>query len=103
VGPRVIDGIAALDRMPVYGREGCLLPLGPAAQHTGELKSNGPTELLVFGRPGSAMELPGLTLVVDAADGTTRLRGLPPDVRVTAWGSIRVERRRDEALFRGAE
>src|SRR5579864_1356247 len=103
VGPRVIDGIAALDRMPVYGREGCLLPLGPAAQHTAELTSNGPAELLAFGRPRSAMALPGLTLAVDAADGTVRLRGLPPDVRVTAWGSIRVARRGDEALFRGAE
>lgn len=52
-GHRVIRYRASLDQFPVFGREGHVLPLGPAAQHTGELDASAPlNELWVFGKPG---------------------------------------------------
>jgi ABC-type glycerol-3-phosphate transport system substrate-binding protein len=62
-GGRVIEQVMALDRIPLYGREGALVPLGPAVQDTGEL---GPdvaiSDLLVFGPPRPEMVPRGLGL-----------------------------------------
>jgi alpha-D-xyloside xylohydrolase len=50
-GPRVVEQTMPLDRIPVYGREGQSLPLGPVVQHTGELAGRAPVEeLWTFGR-----------------------------------------------------
>ncbi len=47
---------AKLDQFPVFGREGRALPLGRAVQHTGEIDSAHPLELLwVFGKPAQGM------------------------------------------------
>ncbi len=46
-----------LDKFPVFGREGCALPLGRAVQHTGEIDAEAPLELLwVFGPPEHALD-----------------------------------------------
>ena len=51
-GQRVLRYKAALEQFPVFGREGCALPLGRAVQHTGEIDVARPLEQLwVFGRP----------------------------------------------------
>jgi hypothetical protein len=39
-----------LERIPLYGREGTTLLLGPAGQHTGELGPESPVEAIVFGK-----------------------------------------------------
>jgi alpha-D-xyloside xylohydrolase len=49
-GPRAVEMVMPLDVMPLYGREGYVLPLGPVAQHTGELDPQRPLEeIWVFG------------------------------------------------------
>lgn len=60
-----------LDRLPVFGREGHVLPLGRAVQHTGEIDLADPIEeVLAFGLPQHP-PLPGLTapLLERRADG----------------------------------
>jgi alpha-D-xyloside xylohydrolase len=55
-GRQVIRYRAKLDQFPVFGREGRALPLGRAVQHTGEIDSAQPLELLwVFGKPAQRM------------------------------------------------
>ncbi|MDP2958748.1 MAG: glycoside hydrolase family 31 protein, partial [Longimicrobiales bacterium] len=74
-GPRALRRTVPLDQMPMYGREGHLLPLGPVVQHTGELGKDelGEETLIeevwVFGAPCQGIEL----------------NGLPPGVRVRHW------------------
>jgi len=51
-GRQVIRYRAALDRFPVFGREGYALPLGPVVQHTGEIDPVAPLDALyLFGQP----------------------------------------------------
>jgi alpha-D-xyloside xylohydrolase len=50
VGPRRLEVIAPLDRLPVYGRAGETLLLGPAVQHTGQITSDSPVETVTFGK-----------------------------------------------------
>jgi alpha-D-xyloside xylohydrolase len=51
-GRQVLRYKAALDQFPVFGREGYVLPLGPAAQHTRALDAAHPIDQLwVFGKP----------------------------------------------------
>lgn len=55
-GRQVIRYRAPLDRFPVFGREGYILPLGPVVQHSGEIKQAAPIEeLWVFGKPTQAL------------------------------------------------
>lgn len=78
-GPSVLERAVPLDQMPVYGREGFLLPLGPVVQHTGELRPGVHLEeFWAFGTPQQGIEWPEFTLEKD-------LRALPPDVRVSRW------------------
>jgi hypothetical protein len=65
-GGRTIERDVPLDTIPLFGREGHLLPLGPVVQHTGELPAPLTVdEVVAFGTPTVPLELP----VVDA-DGT---------------------------------
>lgn len=51
-GPRVVRYRATLEQFPVFGREGHVLPLGPAAQSTVELRADRPlAQLWLFGKP----------------------------------------------------
>ena len=62
-GGRTVSAAAPLERIPVFVREGSVLPLGPEVQHTGE-NVTGPLELRVYpGRDGS------FDLYDDAGDG----------------------------------
>jgi alpha-D-xyloside xylohydrolase len=54
-GGRVVRYRATLDQFAVFGREGHVLPLGPAVQHTEELDASAPLEQLwMFGKPAHA-------------------------------------------------
>lgn len=74
-GPRALRRTAPLEEMPMYGREGHLLPLGPVVQHTGELGRGGLDEdapieeVWAFGAPTQGIEM----------------GGLPSGVRVRHW------------------
>ena len=79
-GPGLFEREVPFDHIPVFGREGTLLPLGPTVQHTGELKAGLDLERVwTFGMPQNGMQLPGLDLSV-AADG--KLLNLPSEVKV---------------------
>lgn len=80
-GPGLFEREMPLDQIPIFGREGTILPLGPAVQHTGELKSGLDLEQVwVFGvSTGSTtfrngMQLPGRSL--------DRLEDVPEGVKV---------------------
>ncbi len=69
-GRQVIRYKAALDQFPVFGREGYVLPLGPAVQHTGEIPAEKPVDQLwVFGKPAFAFAM--LQARIQIADGGT--------------------------------
>jgi len=78
----VIRYRAALDRFPVFGREGLALPLGPPVQHTGEVDGEHPLDALwVFGKPAQALDNFVQASIVVAPDGAT----------VTAASGVQVE------------
>lgn len=101
VGPRLIARTVPLDVMPLYGREGFLLPLGPEVQHTGELPE-GPavSEIWAFGIPRHDLELSGLRTRVQRTRGRTQLVDLPPGVTVRCFGGVRVEISERAVAFR---
>ena len=71
---------AALDQFPVFGREGHVLPLGPAVQHTGEIDPAAPLEQLwVFGRPTTPLDgfAQARTVESHGADGAPCWRSRP--------------------------
>jgi alpha-D-xyloside xylohydrolase len=58
-GGRSIERDVPLDSIPLFGREGHLLPLGPVVQHTGELPAPLTVdEVVAFGPPTVGIELP---------------------------------------------
>ena len=77
---------AALDQFPVFAREGHVLPLGPAVQHTGEIDPAAPLERLwVFGRPTTPLDgyAQARTVESHGADGAPVLAiaaGIPVEV-----------------------
>jgi alpha-D-xyloside xylohydrolase len=86
-GPRVIERTVSLDQMPVYGREGHLLPLGPVVQHTGELTAEGQIdEVWAFGSPRHGLALPGL-IVEPTGREEPLLTNLPPGASVRLFAA----------------
>jgi len=78
-GPGLFERDVPLDHIPVFGREGTILPLGPAVQHTGELKAELDLEQVwAFGLPRTGMQLPGLMLSISSAG---KIIKLPSDVK----------------------
>ncbi len=74
-GPGLFEREMPLDQIPVFGREGTLLPLGPAVQHAGELKAGLDLEQVwVFDSFRNGMQLPGRSL--------DRLEDVPEGVKV---------------------
>ena len=60
-GPQMMEVSVPLDRIPVFGREGYVLPLGPVVQHTGEIPPEKPIhEIWAFGKLSEP--LPGLDM-----------------------------------------
>ena len=79
-GPACLEREVPLDHIPVFGRAGTLLPLGPEVQHTGELKPGLDLEQVwVFGTPREGMHLPGMNLGISPGGEIT---GLPLDVKI---------------------
>ncbi len=87
-GQRVLRYRATADQFPVFGREGHVLPLGRAVQHTGEIDAGRPlASLWLFGAP--AHPLHGFAQARVTSDGET--------MRVAATGDVKVERFGDAA------
>lgn len=79
-GPGVFTRQMPLDRIPVFGKAGTLLPLGPIVQHTGELDQGLHLEQVwSFGEPQVGMRLPGLDLSISS---TGELLGLPEGIEL---------------------
>lgn len=58
-GPAAFERNVPLDHIPVFGREGTVLPLGPVVQHTGELQPGlHLDEIWAFGQPATHLRLP---------------------------------------------
>jgi alpha-D-xyloside xylohydrolase len=73
-GRQVLRYRAPLDQFPVFGREGHVLPLGRAVQHTGEIDAAKPIEQLwLFGTPTAPVDFAQATIAVEV-DGTPRIR-----------------------------
>lgn len=75
-GSHTIVATARLDQIPVYVREGTILPLGPVIQHTDQLPG-GPLELQVY--PGKNATF---TLVEDNGSTTAYTNG---EIRLTTF------------------
>jgi alpha-D-xyloside xylohydrolase len=95
-GGRLLRYRASLDQFPVFGREGHVLPLGRAVQHTGEINARRPLEALwVLGRPLSSLTgFAQASIVVDPA-GATAIEA-DADVAIELFGdaaSLPVARR----------
>jgi alpha-D-xyloside xylohydrolase len=84
-GRQVIRYRAALDRFPVFGREGYALPLGPVVQHTGEIDAVRPLNAMyVFGSP--TQPLSDFTQVrITLAEGKAAVAAAP-EVSVEIFG-----------------
>ncbi len=84
-GRQVIRYRAALERFPVFGREGYALPLGPAVQHTGEIDSAKSAERALGVRQARAC-LDGFAQasIALAADGANVIAA--PGVQVEVFG-----------------
>ncbi|WP_374402898.1 alpha-xylosidase [Niveibacterium sp.] len=85
-GGQLIEVEAGLDRIPAFGREGHVLPLGPALQRTDEIDRAQPLdELWLFGKPAVAPRVLGDGVSL-AAPGVLQLRS---DARLTlrGWGT----------------
>ena len=79
-GPGVFERDVPLDHIPVFGREGTILPLGPAVQHTGELKPGLDLEQVwTFGMPVYGMQLPGLNLSISPPG---KVDNLPAEIKL---------------------
>lgn len=79
-GPGFFEQEIPLEYIPVFVREGTILPLGPAVQHTGELRQGLDLEQIwVFGKPEHGIKLPGLKIKI-SPDG--EITDLPPGVKI---------------------
>ncbi|MEO8536608.1 MAG: TIM-barrel domain-containing protein [Betaproteobacteria bacterium] len=83
-GSQLLRYAARLDQFPVFGREGHALPLGRAAQHTGEINADNPLELLwLFGTPTRRTGEYRQVLVDEGRNGRCTVRAaLNVDVQV---------------------
>jgi alpha-D-xyloside xylohydrolase len=71
-----------LDQIPIFGREGSWLPLGPVVQHTGELYGKEILEeLWAFGEPQPFYGLLTEEITLEEKDGKHHFR-LPPAVKI---------------------
>ena len=82
-GPLTVKQDIPLEYIPVFGRAGYILPLGPEVQHTDELKPGVDLEeIWVFGDMQHGINLPRLTIRIDA-DG--QIQGVPDGVKIKHW------------------
>jgi alpha-D-xyloside xylohydrolase len=82
-GGELFEHDVPLNTIPIFGREGAILPLGPAVQHTGELQPGLDLEQVwAFGKPVSGMKLPGLDLEI-SSDGL--IINLPDEIKIQQY------------------
>ena len=82
-GPGLFEHEVPLDTIPVFGREGTILPLGPAVQHTGELKAGLDVEQVwAFGKLNTGIQLPGLDLRI-SSEGL--IDNLPDEIKIQIY------------------
>ncbi|MBA3508410.1 MAG: alpha-xylosidase [Betaproteobacteria bacterium] len=85
-GGQVLRYRAKLDQFPVFGREGCALPLGRAVQHTGEIDAANPLELLwLFGSPAHPLDGFAQARIARGDDGALHANA-EANVKVEIWG-----------------
>jgi alpha-D-xyloside xylohydrolase len=85
-GQRVLRYRATLDQFPAFGREGTVLPLGRAVQHTGEIDIAAPLEQLwVFGKPAAPLEGFTQARIAPDASGVAAIHA-GPGVKVELFG-----------------
>jgi len=85
VGQRVVRYRASLDQFPVFGREGYVLPLGPAVPSTREMRAGHLlSHLWVFGRPAHRFDGFAQARITESP-GMLALH-VAPDVKVEAFG-----------------
>jgi alpha-D-xyloside xylohydrolase len=85
-GGRVIRYKAALDQFPAFGREGWVLPLGRAVQHTGEIDLERPLEQVwVFGKPAHPLDGFAQVRIAPDASGALAIHAAP-GVRIEPFG-----------------
>jgi alpha-D-xyloside xylohydrolase len=87
-GGRVIlyEGVP-LDKMPMFGRKGGWLNLGPVVQHTGELTDeNREQEIWLFGEPDPNIGIQSDTLQVITKNNVHQLIS-PDKVQITQFGN----------------
>jgi alpha-D-xyloside xylohydrolase len=100
VGGRVITVEAPLDWIPVFGRDGHVLPLGPVVQHTGAIDPAAPiNELWAFGLPRHAPQFSGAPMAL-RGDGTGAALTVPAHVTVRGWGTATHARSGGTVTFR---
>lgn len=85
-GRQVLRYRAKPDQFPVFGREGHVLPLGRAVQHTGEIDQAAPLEFAwIFGKPQVALGGFAQVAVHANADNSYVVR-VAPSVRAEVFG-----------------
>ncbi|HET9046661.1 MAG TPA: TIM-barrel domain-containing protein [Casimicrobiaceae bacterium] len=90
-GRQVLRYRAKLDQFPVFGREGYVLPLGRAVQHTGQIDAAAPLEMLwVFGPPEQMQDEFAQASIVATAEGRRSVR-VAPGVTVDVFGEAAVD------------
>ena len=96
-GGRAIELVVSLDRLPLYGRSGGVLPLGPVVAHTAELAGRDRVSALkLFGRPDRAPCLADGAIGFD--DRSTQgvvLTGVSAAVDVLGSDGLRIHRSAD--------
>lgn len=99
-GGRAVTIEAPLDWIPVFGREGHVLPLGPVVQHTGAIDPAAPVnELWAFGLPRHAPAFAGPPLAFTGNDRGAAITA-PANVKVRAWGAVTHTRAGGTITFR---
>ena len=100
-GGVTLDLDVPLNRMPVFVRDGTVLPSGPVVQHTGELPPETAIEtIFVFGLPQQLPCVAGMPLdFKEVTPGEVRISGLPDTVSVETVGNVSVEKTKAGLAF----
>jgi alpha-D-xyloside xylohydrolase len=82
-----------LDKIPLFGRGGKILPLGPAVQHTGELRSKEKiNKIKLFGFPQALSSESRIPFQWEKRnDGKLLLRNLSPSIAVETLGNVNAQ------------
>jgi len=100
-GGRILNLVMPLDRIPVYGHEGGILPLGPPVQHTGQLRhGHDINEIWVFGFPKRGIRLPDWVLDIETIGNGTAAINLPEKIKVQVFGKVSMIQTGNRLVFR---